>query len=473
MLKNRILLIIILILILTIPSFQVNAADNSATDIINMKDATGQQVYDYYKKVESQSGTKSAVIAISKILEPIFDEYVPLGLHKPPALAQFFMESGFLSSELSRVGNNPFGIKGTGYIGQTNEYIDGKEVFLNLSFEAFENFEEGVRGYCRLMMKDRYLPVRQANNFVDAAKAIKECGYASDPNYVGDGYIINSPIIGMLDNIEYYDLYQFDTNPFESSTRDELIWRDIRQQSYAQYLLNGYYKPRIIAIQELLTSNGFYQNEIDGWYGAVSKASVMDYQEANDLYVDGLVGIYTYEAFYKENFTADLGSLNFEDDATENNAEWNVEVSSYLVPDNSKNGPFTADMMIDNNTSTCWIPNGNRSGIGESITLSLTSEKQASFDSVDIFAGYGKSKAHYYTNYRIKNISVYIDEKYIGDFELTDSRIKQSIYLGKEYIGSKVEIIINSCYESKSYYGYKAWEDLCVSEISIDGAVLE
>jgi len=139
MLRNRIIFIAIIILILTIPCVQVFATDEATqkdieaitnsnsdikSDIDSINEVTGQQVYDYYKAIKSESGKNAAVIAVCKLIEPILDEYVPFGLHKPTAYAQLLMESSFLSSDLSIVGNNPYGIKGTGYIGPTDEYID-------------------------------------------------------------------------------------------------------------------------------------------------------------------------------------------------------------------------------------------------------------------------------------------------------------------------------------------------------------
>jgi hypothetical protein len=331
MLKNHILFVAIIIFIIIIPSAQVfataevtqneiEAAQNSISDIESdidsIKEVTGQQVYEYYQVIRSKSGKKAAVIAVAKLVEPILDEYVPFGLHKPTALAQFFMESGFLSSGLSRTGNNPFGIKGTGYIGTTNEYIDGKKYVLDLPFEAFESFEDGVRGYCRLMMDTRYLPVLQATNFTDAAKLIKKCGYASDPDYVGDGNIQNKPIIGILDNIEAYKLDQFVRNPSSSRTRYRHIWRNIKKQNAAQFLSYWYLKPRIKDIQKELHALGFYVGKFDGWFGKKAEAATIAFQKEYGLDADGIVGIMTYEILFPEKFTAKIVIPDVEEEPT-------------------------------------------------------------------------------------------------------------------------------------------------------------
>ena len=321
MLRNYIILIALITFVLFIPSIQVFAAkavtpedieenENSISDTGGeadiKKEVSGQQVYEYYQAIKSESGTQAAVIAVATLVEPILDEYAVFGLHKPAALAQLFMESSFLSSRLSREGNNPYGIKGTGYLGATNEYIDGKNNVLDLPFEAFESFEEGVRGYCRLMMDKRYLPVREAYNSTDAAKYIKECGYASDPHYVGDGNIQNRPILGILDNIKAYQLDQFVRDPLDPKIRYKQIWRDISKQTGAQFLAYWYLQPRIKEIQSELYSLGYYEGKIDGWFGQQSEASVIVFQKQYGLDADGVVGIVTYEALFPESFTAKI-----------------------------------------------------------------------------------------------------------------------------------------------------------------------
>jgi hypothetical protein len=496
MFGKHILFIAIVILVLIIPSVQVFATaeatqkyteeiPNSTSDIDSMKDVTGQQVYEYYQAIKLKNGKKVAVLAIAKLIEPILDEYVQFGLHKPTAYAQLFMESGFLSAKLSRVGNNPYGIKGTGYISTTNEYMDGKMYVLDLPFEAFENFEEGIRGYCRLMMHSRYLPVRAASNYVAAAKSIKKCGYASDPDYVGDGDIQNKPIIGMLDNIEAYELNQFGRNTLDSKTRYKHIWRTIRKQNGAQFLAYWYLKPRIKEIQKELHSLGFYAGKFDGWFGKKSEAAVVAFQKKFGLDVDGVVGIYTYEALFSEKFSAKIviPAVGEDPEVLEPISEeppkqtiiaealWNITASSYLVPQNANNGPYDISQINDNDLSTCWIPGNIRNGTGESIVLELVNAEKAHIKWLSIFGGYGKNKTTYFCNLRIKTITIIIDGKEIGDYELEDIQDYQKIIFPENIFGSKIVVLVNDYYPSVKYNGHKAWDDLCISEVNLKGDI--
>ncbi len=47
-------------------------------------------------------------------------------------------------------------------------------------------------------------------------------------------------------------------------------------------------------IQTLLSNAGFYQGKIDGKIGDLTKSAIIDFQKANDLKVDGIVGLETW-----------------------------------------------------------------------------------------------------------------------------------------------------------------------------------
>jgi len=48
--------------------------------------------------------------------------------------------------------------------------------------------------------------------------------------------------------------------------------------------------------QELLTKLGFDPGPVDGWPGPLTRKAVMEFQEQNDLEVDGLIGQKTWAA---------------------------------------------------------------------------------------------------------------------------------------------------------------------------------
>jgi hypothetical protein len=73
------------------------------------------------------------------------------------------------------------GVKGKGQEFVTHEYIEGEKVKLKDSFRAYENAEEALLDYIRIIKKCwpvSYKHRRSAYNFVANLK-----GYATDPNY--------------------------------------------------------------------------------------------------------------------------------------------------------------------------------------------------------------------------------------------------------------------------------------------------
>jgi len=102
------------------------------------------------------------------------------------AVAQATHESGLLDGKPSKLAsqyNNIFGIKGKGANMQTHEYINGQKKTLGQEFQAYKSIEDSMKAYKELMQKPRYKGVLSATNFADAAKAVQQAGYATDPNY--------------------------------------------------------------------------------------------------------------------------------------------------------------------------------------------------------------------------------------------------------------------------------------------------
>ena len=54
-------------------------------------------------------------------------------------------------------------------------------------------------------------------------------------------------------------------------------------------------------LQSRLNVLGYYNDEIDGQFGAMTKAAVIDFQKANGLDADGMVGSETKELLYSVN----------------------------------------------------------------------------------------------------------------------------------------------------------------------------
>ncbi|SDL72559.1 flagellar protein FlgJ [Franzmannia pantelleriensis] len=109
-------------------------------------------------------------------------------------LAQAALETGWGRHEIpdARGGNshNLFGIKaGSRWQGETtdittHEYFDGQRTRITDTFRVYDSFEEAFTDYARLIGDNpRYSGVVEAPNAEQAARALQQGGYATDPAY--------------------------------------------------------------------------------------------------------------------------------------------------------------------------------------------------------------------------------------------------------------------------------------------------
>ena len=122
------------------------------------------------------------------------------GIPASITLAQGLLESGAGQSELCRKGNNHFGIKCHEWSGRTIYHDDdeSQECFRAYN-SALESFEDHSRF---LAEKPRYkrLFSLSRTDYKGWARGLKECGYATNPQYANS-------LIGI---IETYQLHQYD-----------------------------------------------------------------------------------------------------------------------------------------------------------------------------------------------------------------------------------------------------------------------
>jgi len=107
-------------------------------------------------------------------------------------IAQAILETGFGSSELMMTGHALFGIKATKswkgkvYNANTKECYDGISMTtVQASFRAYWSIEDSVNDYFDLITKNkRYEKALNCLSAHECITAIKEGGYATDPNYI-------------------------------------------------------------------------------------------------------------------------------------------------------------------------------------------------------------------------------------------------------------------------------------------------
>lgn len=110
-----------------------------------------------------------------------------------PVMADIATAQAILESNLANkpsglaLKNNYFGIKGKGTAGSANmptwEVINGKKINVKAPFAVNATPADSFTQHYNLMQKPRYKAVREAKTFEEAADAIYNAGYATDPQY--------------------------------------------------------------------------------------------------------------------------------------------------------------------------------------------------------------------------------------------------------------------------------------------------
>ena len=132
------------------------------------------------------------------------------GVHASISIAQAILESDWGESELSAVYNNLYGMKGDNPENtvrlMTSEYYNGEWVTIQANFRVYGSWAESVQDHALLFVNgttwdpDQYAPVLQAATYQEAAQALQDCGYATDPDYAEK----------LIAVIEHHALYEYD-----------------------------------------------------------------------------------------------------------------------------------------------------------------------------------------------------------------------------------------------------------------------
>lgn len=126
------------------------------------------------------------------------------------SIAQAILESDWGESELAYQYNNLYGVKG----GEdpytvtlpTKEYVDGEWITIEDNFKTYDSWASAIEDHARLMVEgtswdtNQYEKVVEAATYQEAAHALREAGYATDPGYPEK----------LITLIEHYDLSKYD-----------------------------------------------------------------------------------------------------------------------------------------------------------------------------------------------------------------------------------------------------------------------
>ena len=200
-----------------------------------------------------------------------------------PIIAQAIVESRYGESGLA-VFHNYFGLKcGSAWRGASvnmktkEEYQPGTLTTIRDNFRAYPSMEAGVAGYFDFISTKRYENLKTADNPQLYLTRIKADGYATSSSYVATN----------MKYIELHNLTRFDegmllasNNPYHAPDRLLKAGTSGNGVKWLQYELNH---------------QGF-DLKIDGIFGPATENAVRQFQNANMLVCDGIVGPKTIAA---------------------------------------------------------------------------------------------------------------------------------------------------------------------------------
>lgn len=142
---------------------------------------------------------------INSILEGALDGYKKYNIFPSITIAQAILESNWGKSSLSIKGNNLFGMKATSSSKSTlslptTEYVRGQKLKVQANFKSYSTFKDSIKDHNILLgTAKRYEKVRKAKDYREAAMALYQCGYATDPKYPQKLIVL----------IDQYSLYKY------------------------------------------------------------------------------------------------------------------------------------------------------------------------------------------------------------------------------------------------------------------------
>lgn len=142
-----------------------------------------------------------------------------------PIIAQAIHESGWGESRLAAQYHNYFGMKcGTKWTGRSvnmktqEEYSAGSLSTISANFRAYDNMEEGVKGYFEFIQLPRYANLKGVTSPRQYLQNIKDDGYATGSQYVNN----------TMNLVNLYNLTQFDValpaeEPSQQGQREAIV----------------------------------------------------------------------------------------------------------------------------------------------------------------------------------------------------------------------------------------------------------
>lgn len=162
------------------------------------------------QELEQQSEQVSKEDFIDRISPHAEELQASYGVLPSIIIGQAILESNWGQSTLASKYNNLFGIKAYGEQKKVNletkEFINEEWIVIQGDFRVYDTWEESMNDHTRLFINGvtwnprLYENVLLAKNYKEAAQALQDAGYATDPTYAEK----------VIHVIESYNLDQYD-----------------------------------------------------------------------------------------------------------------------------------------------------------------------------------------------------------------------------------------------------------------------
>lgn len=200
-------------------------------------------------------------------------------------IAQACIESAYGISSLGWRYHNYFGMKcGSSWKGVSvnlktkEEYTEGTLTTIRDNFRVYPSMEDGVRGYYDFISTKRYANLKTATTPQMYAERLKADGYATSSSYVNT----------LMNTVRKWDLDKYDSNnPVTDTIHDPKPI--LKQGSKGDWVT--------IAQGRLVVAG--YPINVDGIFGPKTKEAVIQFQKANGLAADGIIGPKTWAKLYQ------------------------------------------------------------------------------------------------------------------------------------------------------------------------------
>lgn len=176
-------------------------------------------LFSIYSLSDSEPDQKNSDSDINQLSQEQFIERIATyaqelqsayGILPSVVIGQAILESNWGQSTLASEYNNLFGMKAYGnqlkINLETQEYINEEWITIQGDFKIYNSWEESMDDHTQLFLKGvdwnprLYEHVLLAKNYKEAAQALQDAGYATDPTYAQK----------VIDVIESYDLAKYD-----------------------------------------------------------------------------------------------------------------------------------------------------------------------------------------------------------------------------------------------------------------------